>query len=104
MQFVNCDQCAWHAGVSTWRRRHHCNDFSIGVELEGTDFIAYTHSQYRSLFGLVVALRAAYRSLNAIAGHCHIAPLRKTDPGASFDWQRLFAVVGNELDGRDAPR
>ena len=100
VQFVSCRQRAWHSGVSVWRRRTRCNDFSLGVELEGTDCQTYTHRQYQRLIELIAVLRSTYRSLNAIAGHCHIAPQRKTDPGEAFDWSRLFAAVGPELDGR----
>ncbi|MFH1605510.1 MAG: 1,6-anhydro-N-acetylmuramyl-L-alanine amidase AmpD [Pseudomonadota bacterium] len=88
LQFVPCTKRAWHAGTSSWRGRSRCNDFSIGIELEGTDNIPYAEPQYRVLSQLVRALRSAY-AIADIAGHCDIAPERKTDPGASFDWPRF---------------
>lgn len=86
-QFVSCHDRAWHAGISNFDGRPQCNDFSIGIELEGTDDIPYTEPQYVALMLLTEALRNAF-PLKAVRGHCHIAPERKTDPGASFDWQR----------------
>jgi AmpD protein len=88
VQFVGCDQRAWHAGQSCWCKRDNCNDYSVGVELEGSDTQPYTAEQYASLWGLLDALRRRYPIL-AIAGHCHIAPGRKTDPGPYFDWVAL---------------
>lgn len=90
-QYVAFDRRAWHAGLSCWRGRERCNDFSIGIELEGTDDLPYTARQYRSLVAVIRALRAAYPSLgaDALVGHCDIAPGRKTDPGPAFDWARL---------------
>jgi AmpD protein len=95
-QYVACDKRAWHAGVSEWKGRSNCNDFSIGIELEGTDDIPYESCQYESLVMLVEALWEAYPSLQkeAVTGHEHIAPGRKTDPGASFDWERLWEMLG----------
>lgn len=87
MQFVSADCRAWHAGVSNFRGRERCNDFSIGIELEGTDFAPFEDAQYRALAALTAALRARY-PLAAVAGHEHIAPGRKTDPGPHFDWTR----------------
>ncbi|MGB0732980.1 MAG: 1,6-anhydro-N-acetylmuramyl-L-alanine amidase AmpD [Pontibacterium sp.] len=91
VQFVSFDERAWHAGVSQYQGREDCNDFSIGIELEGADHIPYTDEQYVSLNQLHKALCAAYPSLNPaqITGHSDIAPGRKTDPGPAFDWQRL---------------
>lgn len=86
-QFVSCDARAWHAGVSTFEGREQCNDFSIGIELEGTDTEPYTESQYRVLNQLTICLRSRY-PLRSVKGHCDIAPGRKTDPGPSFDWAR----------------
>lgn len=86
-QFVSCDKRAWHAGISTFEGRGQCNDFSIGVELEGTDTEPYTEAQYQSLAQLTHALRMRY-PLVAVQGHCHIAPGRKTDPGPCFEWDR----------------
>ncbi|WP_394129299.1 1,6-anhydro-N-acetylmuramyl-L-alanine amidase AmpD [Shewanella maritima] len=89
-QYVSCDDRAWHAGVSQFESRENCNDFAIGIELEGTDDIAYTDEQYLSLTRLTQQLMLQYPmiSLDRITGHCDIAPGRKTDPGDSFDWQR----------------
>jgi AmpD protein len=88
LQFVPCTRRAWHAGVSEWRGRSGCNDFSIGIELEGTDEVPYTELQYRVLAQLARALQSAY-PIGAIVGHSDIAPERKTDPGPSFDWTRF---------------
>jgi len=92
LQFVPCAMRAWHAGDSAWRGRNRCNDFSIGIELEGTDDLPYTEPQYSVLAGLARALRSAY-PIADIAGHCDIAPTRKTDPGPSFDWQRFRGLI-----------
>ncbi len=90
-QYVPFDRRAWHAGPSTYCGRTRCNDFSIGIELEGTDDLPYDAAQYRALAQLVAALRRAYPTLaNAeVVGHSDIAPGRKTDPGPSFDWAEL---------------
>lgn len=90
VQFVATDRRAWHAGASSWRGRARCNDFSVGVELEGSDAEAFTPVQYERLAGLVVALRRAL-PLRDVAAHSEIAPGRKTDPGPHFDWLRLLA-------------
>lgn len=90
LQFVPCTQRAWHAGASCWEGRERCNDFSIGIELEGTDDQPFTEAQYARLIPLVNALRQAY-PIRAVTGHSDIAPGRKTDPGPHFDWQRLDA-------------
>jgi AmpD protein len=92
VQFVPCLLRAWHAGVSSWRGRERCNDFSIGIELEGTDVIAYEDAQYAQLARLTRALRRRY-PLSDIAGHCDIAPGRKTDPGPAFDWTRYRGAL-----------
>lgn len=91
VQFVPCDRRAWHAGVSSWQGRDNCNDYSLGIELEGTDHLAYEEAQYRTLAALCAALIRTYPGLSheAITGHEHIAPGRKTDPGSAFDWSRL---------------
>ena len=86
-QFVPCTMRAWHAGVSVWRGREQCNDYSIGVELEGTDDVPYADAQYAMLAALTRALRRRYR-IRDVAGHSDIAPGRKTDPGPAFDWKR----------------
>lgn len=98
-QFVPCHMRAWHAGKSQWRGRSGCNDFSVGAELEGEDHSPYEAAQYDSLAFLAMAL-AARRPGIAAAGHEHVAPGRKTDPGPAFDWSRLFAMIGEEHDGR----
>lgn len=84
-QFVSANDRAWHAGMSTFCGRERCNDFSIGIELEGTDFEAFDPRQYESLASLTLALCARYPLVD-VAGHEHIAPGRKTDPGPFFDW------------------
>ncbi len=92
VQFVRCARRAWHAGVSRWKGRERCNDFSIGIELEGTDETPYTSVQYRMLARLLKALRRRY-PIRDLAGHSDIAPGRKTDPGPAFDWGRLRRVL-----------
>lgn len=92
IQFVPCIKRAWHAGVSRWRGRECCNDFSIGVELEGTDEEPFTAAQYAALARLVRLLRQAY-PLHESVGHSDIAPERKTDPGPHFDWPRFLNLV-----------
>lgn len=91
VQYVPFIERAWHAGASSWAGRPACNDYSVGIELEGTDTLPYEHAQYASLVSVIRALRAAYASLRdaPIVGHSDIAPGRKTDPGESFDWQEL---------------
>ena len=92
-QFVPFNRRAWHAGQSEYQGRIACNDFSIGIELEGTDTEAYTASQYSVLNAVITGLKMAYPKLskNNIVGHSDIAPDRKTDPGPAFDWTRLHA-------------
>lgn len=92
-QYVPCELRAWHAGVSSWQGRERCNDFSIGIELEGTDDTPFEAAQYDTLFDLTRALFARYGLLE-LAGHSDIAPGRKTDPGPYFDWARYRASVG----------
>lgn len=87
-QFVSCHKRAWHAGVSSWNGRQRCNDFSIGIELEGCDDLPFEDAQYSRLAGLVALLRSHF-SIATIAGHSDVSPGRKTDPGPFFDWQRL---------------
>jgi AmpD protein len=95
VQYVPFHLRAWHAGKSCYEGRERCNDFSIGIELEGADDSAYEAVQYRRLADVIVALCRAYRTLSPerIAGHSDIAPGRKTDPGAAFDWPRLRALL-----------
>jgi AmpD protein len=88
MQFVSTLQRAWHAGVSQWQTRERCNDFSVGVELEGSDFEAFEAAQYKTLNKLIACLKSNY-AIQAIVGHSDIAPGRKTDPGPFFDWQNI---------------
>jgi len=90
IQFVPCLKRAWHAGESCWQGRTCCNDFSLGIELEGSDTVPFTDAQYTALDLLTRALREAY-PLCSIAGHCDISPLRKTDPGPCFEWTRYLA-------------
>lgn len=94
-QFVSCFNRAWHAGRSQYAGREECNDYSIGVELEGTDQLAYTAPQYHALEVLTRALRSAFPGITPyrITGHEFIAPGRKTDPGPAFDWQRYLRSV-----------
>jgi len=94
IQFVPVEKRAWHAGASRWRGRERCNDFSVGIELEGTDDSAFTGLQYRSLFSLLKQLRSAL-PLRDFAAHSDIAPARKTDPGARFDWARLLSALSH---------
>lgn len=91
-QFVPLTERAWHAGASSFRGRSRCNDFAIGIELEGTDTTPYTDEQYKSLVPLVTAIIRAYPRIDAraIAAHSDVAPRRKSDPGPAFDWQRLY--------------
>ena len=91
VQYVPFQARAWHAGQSQYEGRTVCNDFSVGIELEGTDDLPYEDPQYESLAHLIRALLATYPSLSPkrVVGHCDVAPGRKTDPGRAFDWQRL---------------
>ena len=95
VQFVSFDDRAWHAGESNWRGDTGCNDFSVGIELEGCDDEAYTEAQYQGLAGLIASLRLKYPAIeaDALVGHSDIAPGRKTDPGPAFDWDRLKQLV-----------
>jgi AmpD protein len=92
IQFVSANDRAWHAGVSSFGARERCNDFSIGIELEGTDFEPFEDVQYAALASLTLALQKRY-ALTDVAGHEHIAPGRKTDPGPFFDWARYRAAL-----------
>jgi AmpD protein len=93
IQFVPCGNRAWHAGASEWRGRGRCNDFSIGIELEGSDETQFEDAQYEALAELILALRARYPVAD-VAGHSDIAPGRKTDPGPHFDWARCRKMLG----------
>ncbi|WP_137887282.1 1,6-anhydro-N-acetylmuramyl-L-alanine amidase AmpD [Pseudomonas sp. 2FE] len=94
-QFVSCLERAWHAGISQFEGRENCNDFSLGIELEGTDELPFTEAQYAALVELSRVLRNAYPAitLERICGHSDIAPGRKTDPGPAFDWLRLRVAL-----------
>jgi AmpD protein len=91
IQFVSFVDRAWHAGVSEWRGEPACNNFSVGIELEGCDDQSYTDAQYSSLAKLIAVLRSKYPEIDAdaITGHSDIAPARKTDPGPAFEWGTL---------------
>ncbi len=95
-QFVSANQRAWHAGVSSFKGREGCNDFSIGVELEGTDVVPFEPAQYDTLVSLTEALCRHY-PLQTITGHQHIAPVRKTDPGPFFDWHHYKKMLGTAM-------
>lgn len=99
VQYVPLSKRAWHAGVSSFRGRERCNDFSIGVELEGVDDIPYTDIQYDRLAVLVATIREEYPLIvkERIVGHSDIAPGRKSDPGPVFEWKRLFEKMETEL-------
>jgi N-acetyl-anhydromuramoyl-L-alanine amidase len=102
VQFVPFSRRAWHAGLSSFRGRDCCNDFSIGIELEGVDDEPYSDEQYAQLVPIISALRANYPALDtrAIAGHCDIAPGRKVDPGPAFDWLRLYDALSDSRESR----
>ena len=105
IQFVPCAKRAWHAGVSSWCARERCNDFSVGIELEGADDVPFERPQYTVLAALTRALKAIY-PIAGIAGHSDIAPGRKTDPGPHFDWARYRALLETAYfdDSRRAER
>lgn len=94
-QYVPFSARAWHAGVSEFQGRTRCNDFAIGIEMEGTDTSAYTEQQYQSLVRVTAWLQQHYPTINKerIVGHSDIAPGRKTDPGPAFDWQHYFTLL-----------
>ena len=99
IQYVSFNDKAWHAGVSAYKSREKCNDFSIGIELEGTDDIPYTEAQYQQLTLLSRCLIDTYPAMkNNIVGHCDIAPGRKTDPGEAFDWQHFQALMVSKVN------
>lgn len=93
LQFVGCDDRAWHAGTSRWRGRSNCNDFSVGIELEGLEGLLFEPAQYAVLTKLLYALATRY-PIVGVAGHEHVAPGRKQDPGAGFDWAQLASRLG----------
>lgn len=96
IQYVPFDKRAWHAGVSSFCGQENCNDFSIGIELEGSDETPYTDAQYDALVSLTAAIQQAYPEITGdrIAGHSDIAPERKTDPGPAFDWDKYRTMSG----------
>jgi len=96
IQFVACGKRAWHAGVSSWRGRGRCNDFSIGIELEGDDYQPFTSAQYAALIRLTRRLCRAY-PISGIAGHSDIAPQRKTDPGPHFEWAHYLGSLDRQF-------
>ena len=93
LQFVSCTQRAWHAGVSQWRGRPNCNDFSIGIELEGLEGTCFEPAQYLALASLLRDIAACYPVVS-VAGHEHVSPGRKLDPGSGFDWPLAMAMLG----------
>jgi len=98
VQYVPFHLRAWHAGVSNYQGREACNDFSIGIEMEGTDTLPYTDAQYQSLQAVTELLITHYPDIaHHMTGHCDIAPQRKTDPGPAFDWERFRASVSGKV-------
>jgi AmpD protein len=104
-QYVPLDERAWHAGRSAFAGRERCNDFSVGIELEGTDEVPYEDAQYRRLAQVIRLLRRRWPGLgdDRLVGHSDIAPGRKTDPGPAFDWGRLRALLARGASGRNPP-
>lgn len=101
VQYVPFQLRAWHAGVSNYQGREACNDFSVGIELEGTDTLPYTDAQYRSLQDVTEQLIAEYPAMALnITGHSDIAPQRKTDPGPAFDWARFRTALAQKIQGK----
>ena len=96
VEYVSPEKRAWHAGASSWKGRERCNDFSIGIELEGADDVPFAEPQYETLAELTRALRERYGPMD-IAGHSDVAPGRKTDPGPWFDWDRFRAALGDAV-------
>jgi N-acetyl-anhydromuramoyl-L-alanine amidase len=92
VQFVPVERRAWHAGASSWRGRSRCNDFSIGIELEGSEDDVFTDPQYQALTALLRSLQSRF-PIRDVAAHSDVAPGRKTDPGAHFDWARMLATL-----------
>lgn len=99
VQYVPFDKRAWHAGISQYKDRDRCNDFSIGIELEGAETFPYTEFQYRQLAQVIKCLFEHYPRLSqkTITGHCDIAPGRKTDPGPLFDWEKFFRLLEDTI-------
>lgn len=102
-QFINFNERAWHAGRSSYLGRPECNDYSIGIELEGSDFVSFTSAQYDQLAEVIAAIYKAYpKTRRHLTGHSDIAPGRKTDPGDFFEWARLRQLVADATEN-DAP-
>ncbi|MCU5771457.1 1,6-anhydro-N-acetylmuramyl-L-alanine amidase AmpD [Erwiniaceae bacterium BAC15a-03b] len=105
VQYVPFHLRAWHAGVSLWQGRENCNDFSIGIELEGTDILPYTDAQYLALKDVTQLLMQHYPlTVERITGHSDIAPVRKTDPGPAFDWDKFRHALGPARDATPKER
>ena len=106
VQYVPLQGRAWHAGVSNWQGRVRCNDFSIGIELEGSDHDPYAEEQYATLLEILRVLRTHYPEVTSdrIVGHCDIAPGRKTDPGVAFNWARIRKVLSSNAQVSDQHR
>lgn len=103
VQYVPFNKRAWHAGVSCYKGRERCNDFAIGIELEGTDTLPYTGAQYQQLAAVTRLLIAHYPQIaDNMTGHCDIAPQRKTDPGPAFEWPKFRAMVAAAPDKESA--
>ncbi len=101
IQFVRFSKRAWHAGESNFQGKSHCNDFSIGIELEGSDDVAYELAQYQQLSVLIPVIQRFYPEITAdkIVGHCDVAPERKTDPGSAFEWPYLRKLLNQGTHG-----
>ena len=99
IQFVSFKNRAWHAGASSWKGIENCNDFSIGIEMEGTDDESYAEAQYYQLAKLVISLRKQYPAIlqQSICAHSDIAPGRKTDPGPYFNWNKLTQLINKSV-------
>ncbi len=98
-QFVNFEERAWHAGRSSYLGKPECNDYSIGIELEGSDFVSFTATQYETLAQVIAAIYKAYpKTRRHLTGHSDIAPGRKTDPGDYFEWTRLRDLIAQNLN------
>ena len=102
MQFVSCDERAWHAGASRWRGREDCNDWSVGIEMEGLEGEPFARAQYRALGRMLRALARRY-PIAEVVGHEHVAPGRKGDPGARFDWRALARGLGSRIETPFSP-
>ncbi len=105
-QYVNLNERAWHAGQSAYCGREKCNDFSVGIELEGSDNVRYEPTQYRQLAALIAALCTAFETLSPqrLVGHSDIAPGRKTDPGPAFDWPKARRMIRRRIRSSNAAR